>query len=838
MIKCKQYKGDLMISYLDAEGDQKILRYHLKESDCARWVETSTRGVSSKQNQHGIWCDKSDKSKSFLTDLQKQEFIQFLPQQQKDKIFGVPGKIKTFYWDIETESTDGTFPSAEKAKGRIFTHAYCDSDYNCVAMGTQELTQEQVQEIQDLINQHVSSLKNKKQYTFRYDKFPDEESMNREFINRAKLMPMISGWNMVKYDIQYLMNRCEHTGVDYAAMSPTHTTSPLKIMDKFDKDSYTIVHIPDHKAVIDYMALVRDIDKSIKHKQSHNLDHIAELTLGIKKIKYNGSLQKLYYDDFKKFIFYNIIDCVLVQKIEEKHGLVGLLIQLSNMGKIDLQDAFYASKIVKGLLMDRYWQDGKIITSSDEYSNNDDTYEGAFVMPPVLGMHKRVSIYDFASLFPSLISAFNISPDTYLGQRENICQHFDPETMIVTASGAVYTNTYDGYTRKIINDLISLRLDAKAKTSYYTKLLHENDTEENRRMLAHYKNINQVIKIVLNSIYGVLGYTKFLFYKREIAESITAESVQMIKATADFFNDYFTNQFRSTSWFNVTGKINKNIVLYGDTDSVFIDFDHIISCTDYKGDFVDFIERYNDEILTQAIRDFLDSYITSRKAIHKRPDGKHCMDLTYEQSLHSILISSKKKYAKNIASSDGVRYENLQEIEIKGLESNKSSVPKYIREKLKDMIHNLLAGTTENKITDEIRKFKKEFKYANIEDITTVQNIKNYGKYVNEDGFEKGIPIHIRASYYYNKQLAELPPDVRVKYDYIRSGDKVRMYYSTNSHGVFAFNATDVPHELISQNKVDYDVQFEKQFLDPYNRLHKLVFRREIPADFDMPSLF
>jgi DNA polymerase elongation subunit (family B) len=272
---------------------------------------------------------------------------------------------------------------------------------------------------------------------------------------------MMTGWNFINYDWQYIVNRCKRLQIDLTDVAITGS------LDK--KDSR-----PLHMGILDYMQLYDKYDRSGHVKESNALAFVSGAVLdGISKINYSGSLQDLYENDFQKYVFYNVIDSVLVYYIDQKLRSMEVLLTLATITKMPLYKAASPVAITESLIARKLAeQDKRIGTEWDrEDGKKDAKYAGAFVKEPITGYYSGVSAFDFASLYPSVMRQFNISPDSFIEivPEAEVKERRKDQDVIVCQNGVVYSKE-ESVLKKILGDLYAQRKDYK-KTSYdyYTK---------------------------------------------------------------------------------------------------------------------------------------------------------------------------------------------------------------------------------------------------------------------------------------------------------------------------------------------------------------------------------
>lgn len=462
LLDIEQTDRELIVSYYNKEGKVAFKRYPVsrfqnwvvcKEED--KWKDPQVK------NWDGRRLKKS-MSKSF-NKFSLLYFMDSLSQEDRDEIyeFNMP---RTYFVDIETEIVDG-FPKPEEAKSRILTFSIITPERKAIVLGLEDLSAEQIKKIEDDTNAHFSNGNYDQDWEFSYYKFKDEYNMLYTFLHKfLPKFPMMTGWNFINYDWQYIVNRCKRLQIDLSEVAITGA------LDK--KDSR-----PLHMGILDYMQLYDKYDRSVAVKESNSLDFVSGAVLdGISKIKYSGSLQDLYENDFQKYVFYNVIDSVLVYYIDQKLRSMEVLLTLATITKMPLYKAASPVAVTESLIARKLAEQNKRIgTEWDrEDGKKDGKYEGAFVKDPVVGYYSGVSAFDFASLYPSIMRQFNISPDAYVEMvpESQIAERRKDESVIVCENGVVYSKE-DSILKKILSDLYAQRKDYK-KTSYdYFEKAHE-----------------------------------------------------------------------------------------------------------------------------------------------------------------------------------------------------------------------------------------------------------------------------------------------------------------------------------------------------------------------------
>lgn len=458
ILDIEQREKDIIISYYNDKGEVAFKQYPI--TNFQNWYVCDDKDKAA-STQYKNWDGRSVKL-GYGRQYNKFSILYFLDSlSEKDKAeltaYNMP---KTYFVDIETEIVDG-FPKAEEAKSRILSFSIITPERKAIVLGLEDMDSESIKKIQDDTNEYFKDFD--QDWEFKYYKFKSEYDMVYTFLMKfLPKFPMMTGWNFINYDWQYIVNRCKRLQIDISEVSMT------KAIDKTDSR-------PLHIGILDYMQLYDKYDRTVKVKESNSLDYVSSQVLKVNKIKFTGSLQDLYRDNFTKYIYYNVVDSVLVYYIDQKLKSMEVLLTLANITNMPLYKASSPVAVTEAIMARKLAEQGMRIGSEEKKdSNKDGQYAGAFVKEPILGFYEGVSAFDFASLYPSIMRQFNISPDAYIEKinKSEIADRRKNKEVIVCDNGVVY-NTDDSILRKILSDLYEQRKDYK-KTSYeyYTKADH------------------------------------------------------------------------------------------------------------------------------------------------------------------------------------------------------------------------------------------------------------------------------------------------------------------------------------------------------------------------------
>ena len=264
-------------------------------------------------------------------------------------------------------------------------------------------------------------------------------------------------------------------------------------------------------------------------------------------------------------------------------------------------------------------------------------------------------------------------------------------------------------------------------------------------------------------------------------------------------------------------------------NSCFITYDPVLKSCDYSGDQVDFI------LNIKKLR--LDSYLNKKfEEYAKKFNTINIQNLELEKISYSAIMVAKKKYILDLAWKEpGVNFKPQEKIKFTGVEIVQGSTPKFARKALKEMIKMACEKGKNIQYTDVVKRlkeYKKEYVLQNPEDVAKTQALGDYEKYALEDKKQIRLadkcPQNVRASAVYNHIILN-SPKWKTKYNIIKTGDKIKFYYTKDGNEVFGFLPNCFPCEFAPE--VDYDLQFSKTIIDPFNRIMEAMGFNPIPEN-------
>jgi DNA polymerase elongation subunit (family B) len=662
-----------------------------------------------------------------------------------------------------------------------------------------------------------------------YVKCKDEYSLCKQFMALwTKVCPdILTGWNTKFFDVPYIINRFRKIlGED-----ETKTLSPWKYLTERktringrELIAYDIVGV----AALDYIELYKWYAPGGKSQESYRLDNIAQVELGEGKIAYDeyDNLHALYRLNYQKFIEYNIKDVELIVRLEEKLKLLELGVTLAYDTKSNYEDIFAQTRMWDAMTYS-YLREKNIIVPPREVKEKDGMFEGAYVKTPKTGLHDWVASFDLNSLYPHLMMQYNISPETliepedYTQEMRNVLSQgvsvdklltksvdtSGLENVTLTPNGQFFRTDIQGFLPKMMEEMYQDRSKFK-KMMLAAKQEYENETDESKKYeiekrIAKYNNIQLAKKVSLNSAYGALGSQYFRFYDLRMALGVTTAGQLSIRWIENKINQYMNNLL----------KTEEDYVIASDTDSIYLHLGELVKKVYPNQTDVKQVIAFMDKVCEDKLQPFIDkSYQELATYVHAY-DQK--MQMKREGLSNKGIWTAKKRYILNVYNNEGVQY-NEPQMKVMGLEMIKSSTPSAIREKMKEAIQLMVNGTQED-IHKFIADFRTEFKTLPVEEISFPRGLNGLNTYSDTVNlYKKGTPIHVKGAIIYNTNLKRL--NLTKKYPLIQEGEKVKFTYlkmpNPFKDTVISYPSR-LPKEFEMQQYIDYDMQFDKAFLEP-----------------------
>ena len=714
--------------------------------------------------------------------------------------------------DIEVQSDDG-FPEPDEAAQPIISIACknnIDNTYFVWGFGDYDVSKSIMQD-----------------HTVVYRKMDNEIHLLSDFLkwwnSPAHCPDVITGWNVRGFDVPYMVNRITKILGEGQAnrLSPwEHVNERVMKFKGRDLTTYELYGI----VTLDYMDMFKKFGYAYGPQESYSLNHISHVVLGEKKLSYeeHSSLFGLYKADFQKFIDYNIKDVELVDRLEDKMGLITLVMTIAYKAGINYMDTFGTTSmwdtiIYRTLAKKHIYPNIDKIPGNTDYKKSggedDSGFAGGYVKPPQVGLHDWVVSFDLNSLYPNIIVQWNMSPETIisgttLGVTPDTClggynTENPNKSTSMAANGVHFKKDSIGVLPSLIIDYYAERRVIKDKMLAAQQERQGIDPSQKQeiyrieRDMNRYENQQMAIKIMMNSLYGALGNKWFRYNDISMAEAITLSGQMAIRWAEKTVNKHM-NQLLGT---------DKDYVIAIDTDSLYVNFGPLVKKLNPK-DPVAFLDKICSENFEDVIK----------KSYAKMFDQMDCarprMEMGREVIADVGIWTAKKRYILNVHNNEGVAYAQPK-LKIMGIEAIKSSTPSQCRDALKALFKVIVTGS-ESKTQEAIRQFKQHFFSLPAHEVAFPRGVSDIDKWTRKDGYAKGTPIHVRGAILHNMTIKQKA--LTSKYEPIRNGDKVKFCYLKKPNpikeNVVSF-VDFLPPELQLDKFIDYELQFQKTFLDP-----------------------
>jgi DNA polymerase-2 len=458
---------------------------------------------------------------------------------------------------------------------------------------------------------------------------PDEDALLRNLVERIQVLDpdILTGWNVVDFDLRVISERCRRLGIraDFGRIpGEMHLTGE----GGFSRQRRAVIA---GRVVLDALPIARE---SLR-MPDYRLETVAREVLGRgKRIDHDvpdpaEEIARLYREDQPALVAYNLEDARLVEEILEREGLLDLTIERSLLSGMPLDRVGASVASFDRLYLPALHARGRVAESISDRRGRARIGGGA-VLASVPGLFTNVAVFDFKSLYPSLIRTFQLDPLAYA-----ITQSEGVEDPIIAPNGARFAR--EG---AILPELL--------------ERLGERRAEARQRGARH---ADRAIKIMMNAFYGVLATPACRFFEPEIANAITGFGQQILGWTRDLLEDEGLR------------------VLYGDTDSVFVELA---------------TREVGEEAAREAgeLRDLVQGRISSRIAEEYRVEPHLVLELEYVLDRFFLPrvrgggSGSKKRYA-------GWRQGSLLVV---GLEAVRRDWPQVSRRLQQGMLERLFTG--------------------------------------------------------------------------------------------------------------------------------------------------
>lgn len=854
------------------QDGSKVYKKHA-DFDCEFFIpsksETIFTDLIDKQYLEQIKCEsfKDFKEKKEMYNGLRTTYGSIKPENQfrrkeyyKKEIFTEP---RTCFFDIETGFSGSYmdadnnlvpgsgFPKPEHANAPILSISLCYND-KYVVLSLKEFKEKLIKDA-------------------KYYQCESEEDMLETFFKLLKHWDIdtLAGWNTNNFDYPFIINRMKKFEMD------------LKQIDHIgliEEDKHLGIHRPKSLYWMDYMDLYKKF--TFVPRESYSLQAIAEAELGEGKVEYHdsGDLQEIYNDSFKLFLDYNIKDTALMVDLDKKISLMALAYQMAYMYNVNFDEILGTTSPWTQLLYCETRSTNIILP--DRQESEAMGFEGGYVYCKP-GYYDWIVSFDFASLYPSLIRAYNICPSSYIKEKnipeellelrrklkisdttegiqvqldwsketkEEVSRLLKKYNVSMSPTGHFFSIEKQGVFPYLMESVYTQRKAAKKLMTAAEKELEIVKTELKKQKtpelelkkeklakdISTYNNQQMALKIAINSAYGAMSSEYFLLSKKAIGESITSTGRLADRKAAYEVDKVLTSKFD----YNEEG----STVACMDTDSAYFDIGPVVK---------KYCENIDEKDIPSYITDKIVPIITTvikKNALKDLSETYNMLDRNVLDMEHEVtgkaIFTAKKNYVIDMKYKEGVYYPDGK-FKITGLQIKKTNIPAFVREKMKDFLKILFSGD-ETKFHKEFAKFKTEFMSLPVSDISFPKGVNfdtDSNRKGNVDGpngryyytlQSVGLPVNVRAALVYNEYITK--KCLTGKYNIIENGSKIKFVYLKND-GVIGY-PNDRHHEkFVEENDFVKDIDYEKMFegivvkpLDPlvnalgwnYKRTNKL----------------
>lgn len=572
-------------------------------------------------------------------------------------------------------------------------------------------------------------------------------------------------------------------------------------------------------------------------------------------------LERMYKDldsrtkkeSWSLFCDYNIKDVELVKKMDDKLAFIGLVQVQAYICKVPLGKVKSAIRKFDSYLITSL-KAKKIVLPTIERQSKENII-GGYVSEPQKGFFPYNVSFDFTSLYPHIIFALNLSPETYVATiTDDMCQGFTTldidsihdygeynivdkkgqeknvkgaklkkwirkKRYILSPNGLLFKSE-EGFIPKVVQEVFQKRKDYKNIMLNYEKKYEETKDKKYKDLAHKYHLYQYAMKIFANSVYGIMANENFRFFNPNFARAITLTGQKVIKYTAKDVNEFFRNEFG----------VEYDVCIYSDTDSIYVNYQPVVDRFELTEDtLVSGINDFNEKQIEPLFADMFDKF-----SMELLGADKNWFHLKRESIATGSIFVQKKKYACRVIDDEGTTYDEPK-LKVKGMEIVRSSTPSFCRDKIKDIVNLMIDTMDKKKVIEDIRDIRKEFYEEDIINIAFPRGIRHMDKWIDEKGgIVSRCPIHVRSAINYNKLLKQ--NKLQGHYEEIHEGTKIKFIYIKpnnniiNGQNIIGF-AEVLPEEYGLDKFIDMETQFNKSFMSPIQTLCEAVSWGRINID-------
>ena len=627
--------------------------------------------------------------------------------------------------------------------------------------------------------------------------FEKESEMIDTFLTLIEDADILSGWNSEGYDIPYTVNRTARvlSKDDTRRFCLWGQLPKKREYEKYGKSAVTFDLIG--RVHLDSLELYRKYTYEERH--TYRLDAIGEIEVGENKVPYEGTLDQLYNNDFRRFIEYNIQDTALLDKLDKKLRFIDLSNELAHANTVLLQTTMGAVAVTEQAIVNEAHNRGLQVPNRPKRDDENTQAAGAYVAFPKKGLHKWIGSMDLNSLYPSVIRALNMAPETIVGQirpeisearvheditlkkksfagswegrfsteeyeavmdqRKDVALTVDFENSetrvmsgaeiyklifdshmpwMLSSNGTIFTTEFEGVIPGLLKRWYSERKELQG-------MLKKAKDAGNSTEIEYWDKRQLVKKINLNSLYGAILNPGCRFFDKRIGQSTTLTGRTIVKHMSAEVNKVITGKYDHVG----------DAMIYGDTDSCYFSGYPVLKEQIDKGEIPwdkDNVIKLYDQVCEAANETFPEFML---EAFHCPKTRSGVIAAAREIVAESGLYITKKRYAALVYDVEGFRSDvdgKPGKVKAMGLDLRRSDTPVFMQEFLSELLLMVLTDASEKAVLDRITEFRKDFKLRPGFEKGSPKRANKIGHYqrLEEKQGKANMPGHVRASINWN----------------------------------------------------------------------------------------
>ena len=731
---------------------------------------------------------------------------------------------------------------------------------------------------------------------------PNEAMILKIFLELIRDSDVLTGWNSDSYDIPYIVGRLnmlpKENNVALATKLCHWGVMPQKkLFEKFGKETLTYSLVG--RLHLDYLELYRKFTFSELH--SYALDVVGDHEVNERKVAYDGSLDDLYKKDFNKFVDYSRQDVFLLKKIDDKLKFIELVNTMAHENCIPLPKTLGAVHLSDHAIILEIHDRGFVVNDrvkkmdeddiQDAYDPIDDGHDepvavkkgrkklpthreaaaiistkiaGAYVADPIKGLSKWLGSVDITSLYPSVIMALNISPETIFGQIhqddtkayliKHLMENGDDSFADAWAgrfASIEFDRMYAGG-----KDKVDVSFEAAKKIIQTTtmtadelrEIIYESDNtlcisangtifnfekegmipgliarwfKERIEMQGEKAKYKKAIEEETDEAKLIDLRMQLLFWdQRQHIKKIQLNSLYgaLTNAGSRFYDSRMGQSITLSGRMiakHMGGSINEILtgtfdhrgpcITYGDTDSVYF------SAWPMKDEMEGF-EFNEDNVVALydqvavSVNETFPAFMV--RAFNAEPTRAKRIKANREICAKTALFVKKKRYAAIVYDNEGQKTNKLK---IMGMDTQRADTPKFVQKFLKEILRMTLEEKSEEDILDHVRDFRMNFRKLKPWEMGIPRRCNKLTFYSNiEDASPNSrLPGHVRGAYNWNKTKTVM--DDKVSMDVLDGGKVIVCDLKKNN-----LNIKNIAYPIDENNLPSwfYDLQFDAKKME------------------------